>query len=312
MEKRDREWALLAKAVLERISFVVSTYADKFNVLMQPTAEQIGAACGCDEWTIKLFSEEVVRGGPGFALSMLMQKIDPVIRDMADMGKWQVRTRVPNPMRQALRTVRSAARHGSHGFPIRTWRSSRGPITPLQLLGLAICRYHRSIRLAQGSILALTDLSLTSNAVRNHFSQPCFCCKQWVRTRWRSLIASWGVSLNLAKLALPLPLALDLKVLSSRPSQIISPTAASGYVYVVDDLSTIQHRVFERPTVVIAKHVSGAEEIPMGATAVLSGSSVDVLSHSAVRARNSKVFFATCYDAEVTQSLVALEGQVRI
>lgn len=97
MEKRDREWALLAKAVLERMSFVVSTYADKFNVLMQPTAEQIGAACGCDEWTIKLFSEEVVRGGPGFALSMLMQKMDPVIRDMADMGKWQVRTRVPDP-----------------------------------------------------------------------------------------------------------------------------------------------------------------------------------------------------------------------
>jgi hypothetical protein len=96
IDRRDREWALLAKAVLERMSFVVSTYADKFNVLMQPTAEQIGAACGCDEFAIKLFSEEVVRGGPGFALSMLMQKIDPVIRDMADMGKWQVRTRAPN------------------------------------------------------------------------------------------------------------------------------------------------------------------------------------------------------------------------
>lgn len=108
-----------------------------------------------------------------------------------------------------------------------------------------------------------------------------------------------------------MPLALASEDLSSRTPQIISPTAACGYVYVVEELSTIQHRVFERPTVVIAKHVSGAEEIPLGATAVLSGSSVDVLSHSAVRARNSKVFFATCYDAQVTQSLMALEGQVR-
>jgi alpha-glucan,water dikinase len=81
-------------------------------------------------------------------------------------------------------------------------------------------------------------------------------------------------------------------------------------VYVVDELSTIQHRVFDRPTVVVAKHVSGAEEIPLGATAVLSGSSVDVLSHSAVRARNSKVFFATCYDADTVQSLLTLDGQV--
>lgn len=129
------------------------------------------------------------------------------------------------------------------------------------------------------------------------------------------MIASRVVTLTLGRAKIipePLPLALNPEGLSSPPSQIISPTPASGYVYVVDELSTIQHRVFERPTVVIAKHVSGAEEIPLGATAVLSGSSVDVLSHSAVRARNSKVFFATCYDAEVTQSLMALDGQVRI
>lgn len=76
MHSRDREWALLAKSVLERMSFVVSTHADQFNVLMQPTAEQLGAACGCDEWTIKLFSEEVrtAASGRGTGLGSLVRE----------------------------------------------------------------------------------------------------------------------------------------------------------------------------------------------------------------------------------------------
>ena len=54
---------------------------------------------------------QVVRGGPGFALSMLMQKIDPVIRDMADIGKWQVRSSLTN-LNSAFRD--GGAQHRTH------------------------------------------------------------------------------------------------------------------------------------------------------------------------------------------------------
>src|SRR6056300_1093460 len=60
---------------------------------------------------------------------------------------------------------------------------------------------------------------------------------------------------------------------------------------------------FSTPTVLVCDHVSGDEEIPKGATAVLTGSSVDVLSHSAVRARNGGVLFATCYEPTVLDKI---------
>jgi alpha-glucan,water dikinase len=43
-------------------------------------------------------------------------------------------------------------------------------------------------------------------------------------------------------------------------------------------------------------------------SAVLTTCSVDVLSHSAVRARNGGVLFATCYDEEILKSLANAAG----
>ena len=44
--------------------------------------------------------------------------------------------------------------------------------------------------------------------------------------------------------------------------------------------------------------VSGEEEVPEGAVAVLTPDAPDVLSHVSVRARNMRVLFATCHDAQ--------------
>ena len=71
--------------------------------------------------------------------------------------------------------------------------------------------------------------------------------------------------------------------------QVISPVEVTGYVEVVDDLGKVQDHVYNRPTVLVAGHVKGEEEIPDGAVAVLTPDMPDILSHVSVRARNSKV-----------------------
>lgn len=91
--------------------------------------------------------------------------------------------------------------------------------------------------------------------------------------------------------------------------QIISPVEAVGYVAVVDELLTVQNKSYERPTILIAKSVKGEEEIPDGTVAVLTPDMPDVLSHVSVRARNSKVCFATCFDPNILVDLQAKEGK---
>ena len=48
-------------------------------------------------------------------------------------------------------------------------------------------------------------------------------------------------------------------------------------------------QVYNEPTVLLAKRVTGEEEVPEGAVAVLTPDAPDVLSHVSVRARNMKV-----------------------
>lgn len=72
--------------------------------------------------------------------------------------------------------------------------------------------------------------------------------------------------------------------------QVISPVEAVGYVVVVDELLTVQTKIYDRPTILVARKVKGEEEIPDGTVAVLTPDMPDVLSHVSVRARNSKVF----------------------
>lgn len=92
---------------------------------------------------------------------------------------------------------------------------------------------------------------------------------------------------------------------------VVSPAAgtASGWLRIVDDLASIQHDTFERPTVLLCNHVGGEEEVPGGCTALLTPDSIDVLCHSAVRARNCRVFLATCYQREELQDMHRYDGQ---
>jgi alpha-glucan,water dikinase len=86
----SREWALQAKAGLDRLRRVLGASIDRSYRLLQPKAELLGRAFHADSWTITLFSEEVVRGRPAFVLSMLVRRLEPILRESAHLGNWQV------------------------------------------------------------------------------------------------------------------------------------------------------------------------------------------------------------------------------
>ncbi|MFO1487804.1 MAG: PEP/pyruvate-binding domain-containing protein [Verrucomicrobiota bacterium] len=173
------DWSLHAKAALDRLARAITADIDSRYRELQPKAEQLGKAFQAEEWAVKLFAEEVLRGQPAFVLSLLARHFDPILRRSAKLGDWQ----------------------------------------------------------------------------------------------------------------------------------IISPSTAVGIIEVVETLREVQGRKFERPTLLVARQVHGDEEPPEGARAVITPSSVDLVSHVAVRARNASLLFATCYDAATFDRLGGLKGK---
>ncbi|MDA8169648.1 MAG: hypothetical protein M0Z59_08145 [Nitrospiraceae bacterium] len=175
-----REWPLRAESAVDRLLRALGSFAQRYHALLQPKAAYLGGEFHASPWTVDLFTEEVLRGRPAFALSMLLRAIDPVLRKNAELGDWQI--------------------------------VSRGK----------------------------------------------------------------GV----------------------------------GEVVVVDALKAIQGKDFQRPGVVIAGSVAGDEEIPGGVRAIITPAMVDSLSHLAIRARNSGVLFATCFDPAKLEELKSYRGRL--
>ena len=93
------------------------------------------------------------------------------------------------------------------------------------------------------------------------------------------------------------------------PWTLVSLTDAPKGTVVTQDLAELQGESFEgSPTVLLSETLGGLEDIPRGITAVLTTSPVDVLSHIAIRTRNTGVFLASCSDAEAWGALVAHDG----
>ncbi|KAJ7534984.1 hypothetical protein O6H91_12G013500 [Diphasiastrum complanatum] len=173
------QWALQAKSVLDRTRLALADKAEIYQTILQPSAKYLGTLLNVQTWAVDIFTEEMIRAGSAASLSLLLNRIDPVLRNIAHLGSWQV----------------------------------------------------------------------------------------------------------------------------------ISPVPVRGYVVVVDDLGDVQDKVYENPTILVAGRVKGEEEIPGGAVAVLTPDMPDVLSHVSVRARNSKVCFATCFDSNVLSNLRSKEGK---
>ena len=89
-DRGGRDWALHAKSVADRAARWIQGFTDDLYKQLQPKAEFLGSAFEVEPWTITLFSEEVVRGGPAFALALLLRHLDPLLRKAAGLGGWQV------------------------------------------------------------------------------------------------------------------------------------------------------------------------------------------------------------------------------
>ncbi len=82
--------------------------------------------------------------------------------------------------------------------------------------------------------------------------------------------------------------------------------AASGSALFLRDMGQAPIALAQ-PTVLVIDRLSGTDDIPSGATAVLAAGTVDALSHVAIRARNQGVLLA-CASEDV---LAAIKGQFR-
>ena len=71
---------------------------------------------------------------------------------------------------------------------------------------------------------------------------------------------------------------------------------ARGRVLVTANLRTLQGQALVEPVVVVADHVAGDEELPSLVSAVLTRDAVDLVSHVAVRARNTGLVMVTVHD----------------
>lgn len=92
-------------------------------------------------------------------------------------------------------------------------------------------------------------------------------------------------------------LGTHLRELGNLPSwQVISPGQVQGRLLQVASLSDVQFETYAEPSILLAEHVAGEEDVPPGVVGVLTPAAIDVLAHVAVRARNCKVMFAVCHD----------------
>ena len=90
-------------AVNERIRRALAGVSDHVSAVIGPVSQQYGEAFGCEPWAVQLFPEEVVRGGPAFAVSLVLSSMEPHMRKAAELGAWQVIS--PSPCMGRLEVV---------------------------------------------------------------------------------------------------------------------------------------------------------------------------------------------------------------
>ena len=89
----SKEAMLKVKSVVSRFNRLLSNVIDFYNQNFQAKAEFFGKECKVDEFAYTMFAEELMRGSIFFTLSMLLKKIEPTIRQCAQLGDWLVISR---------------------------------------------------------------------------------------------------------------------------------------------------------------------------------------------------------------------------
>ena len=84
---------LKIQSVENRLMRLLNHITDFYNNNIQPKAKYLGENCNIDKEHINIFSEELIRGTIFFVLSILLKKIDKIIREKISNEKWLIISR---------------------------------------------------------------------------------------------------------------------------------------------------------------------------------------------------------------------------
>jgi alpha-glucan, water dikinase len=85
--------ALKIKSVADRMSRTLTHIIDYFNTHYDPKARYLGNAFNAEKYIVDIFTEETIRGSILFTLSMVLKKIEPILRSTANLGAWLIISR---------------------------------------------------------------------------------------------------------------------------------------------------------------------------------------------------------------------------
>ena len=93
VKKGNQDAAKKVKSVTDRISRLLGHIIDYYNNQFGPRALIFGKKCKVDKYYVDLFTEEEIRGTIFFSISMLLKKIEPILREKTDLGNWLIISR---------------------------------------------------------------------------------------------------------------------------------------------------------------------------------------------------------------------------
>ena len=85
--------AMKVQSITDRIGRLLGHVIDYYNTVFAPRATYFGKGCKVDEKLVDIFTEEEIRGSIFFALSSILKKIQPILRNKANLGPWLIISR---------------------------------------------------------------------------------------------------------------------------------------------------------------------------------------------------------------------------
>ena len=93
VNKGNVDSAMKVKSITDRIARLLGHVIDYYNTIFAPRASYLGEQCKVEKNIVDIFTEEEIRGSIFFALSVILKKIEPILRNKANLGPWLIISR---------------------------------------------------------------------------------------------------------------------------------------------------------------------------------------------------------------------------
>ena len=93
VNKGNIDSAMKVKSITDRIARLLGHVIDYYNTIFAPRASYLGEKCKIEKNIVDIFTEEEIRGSIFFALSVILKKIEPILRNKANLGPWLIISR---------------------------------------------------------------------------------------------------------------------------------------------------------------------------------------------------------------------------